>query len=95
MDSAPVQLRLILPSMARLDLTDEERAELVRELRSLIDGVPALAAHPAAEGDPRQARPSEGPDLDVIPGTEAARRAAELYAAKAAAVSERGAGRLS
>jgi hypothetical protein len=38
MDSAPVQLRLILPSMARLDLTDEEREELVRELRGLIDG---------------------------------------------------------
>jgi hypothetical protein len=30
-ETAPVQLRLILPSVARLDLTDEERDELVRE----------------------------------------------------------------
>ena len=35
--SAPVQLRLILPSMARLDLTDEERDQLVRALRGIVD----------------------------------------------------------
>jgi len=35
--SAPVQLQLILPSMARLDLTDEERDELVRALRGIVD----------------------------------------------------------
>jgi hypothetical protein len=31
--SAPVQLRLILPAMERLDLTDDERDELLRLLR--------------------------------------------------------------
>jgi hypothetical protein len=36
-DSAPVQLRLILPRMARLDLTDDERDELVRALRGIVD----------------------------------------------------------
>jgi hypothetical protein len=37
-DSAPVQLRLILPSMDRLDLTEEERAELLRLLRGVKAG---------------------------------------------------------
>jgi hypothetical protein len=32
----PVQLALTPPVMARLDLTDEERADLVRELRDII-----------------------------------------------------------
>ena len=35
--SAPVQLRLILPAMARLDLSDEECEELLRLLRGVID----------------------------------------------------------
>jgi hypothetical protein len=35
-DSPVAQLALILPWMARLDLTDEERDELVRALRGLI-----------------------------------------------------------
>ena len=33
--SAPVQLRLILPSMPRLDLSEEERLELLRLLRGI------------------------------------------------------------
>ena len=33
-----VQLALDLPAMARLDLSDEERDELVRALREMIDG---------------------------------------------------------
>jgi hypothetical protein len=37
-DSAADQLSLIFPEMKGLDLTDDERAELVRELRGLIDG---------------------------------------------------------
>jgi hypothetical protein len=32
----PVQLALTLPAMARIDLTDEERADLVRKLRDII-----------------------------------------------------------
>jgi len=37
-DSAARQLSLTLPLMARLDLTDDERAELARLLRQVIDG---------------------------------------------------------
>ena len=37
-DSAARQLSLILPSMARLDLSDEEREELLRLLRGVIAG---------------------------------------------------------
>jgi len=37
-DSASRQLSLTLPLMARLDQTDEEREELVRALRQMIDG---------------------------------------------------------
>jgi hypothetical protein len=36
-DSAARQLTLILPSMARLDLTDDERDELLRALRGIVD----------------------------------------------------------
>jgi hypothetical protein len=32
----PFQLALTLPSMSRLDLTDEERADLARELRDIV-----------------------------------------------------------
>jgi hypothetical protein len=35
--SAPVQLRLILPHMTRLDLTEEEREELIEVLRDAIE----------------------------------------------------------
>ena len=37
-DSAARQLSLILPAMARLDLTDDEREELLRLLRGVISG---------------------------------------------------------
>ena len=37
-DSAARQLSLILPNMARLDLTEEEREVLVQTLRQIIDG---------------------------------------------------------
>ena len=37
-DSASRHLSLTLPLMARLDQTDEEREELVRALRQMIDG---------------------------------------------------------
>jgi hypothetical protein len=36
-DSAARQLSLILPSMSRLDLTDDERDELLRALRGIVD----------------------------------------------------------
>jgi hypothetical protein len=35
--SPAVQLRLVLPSVARLDLTDEQRDVLVRTLRQIVD----------------------------------------------------------
>ena len=36
-DSVARQLSLILPSMSRLDLTDDERDELLRALRGIVD----------------------------------------------------------
>jgi hypothetical protein len=37
-DSAARQLSFMLPVMARLDLTDDEREQLVRTLRQIVDG---------------------------------------------------------
>jgi hypothetical protein len=37
-DSAARQLSFMLPVMTRLDLSDEERDELVRALRGIVDG---------------------------------------------------------
>jgi hypothetical protein len=37
-DSAARQLSFMLPVMARLDLTEEERAVLVQTLRQIVDG---------------------------------------------------------
>ncbi len=37
MTSAPVQLRLILPDVARLDLDEDERDALLSTLRQIVD----------------------------------------------------------
>jgi hypothetical protein len=51
--SPAVQLRLILPSVARLDLTDEQRDVLVRTLRQIVDSesLSAVAAYPLSAAE--------------------------------------------
>jgi hypothetical protein len=46
-----------------LDLTDDETAALTQELHDIVenDRYPVLAAHPHAEGSPRQAQAGAGP----------------------------------
>jgi hypothetical protein len=47
-DSTSRQLSLILPSMARLRLTDDERDELVRALRGIVDNDRSPCRHASA-----------------------------------------------
>ena len=85
-----VQLALDLPAMALLDLSDEERDELARALREMIEGDRFPSRRGCAGSSPSSTAGSDTASIvDVIPAAEAPGEA-QACAKEAAAIALNG-----